>query len=298
MHSRSTLTQFLLLCLVWGSSFLFIRIALEGLSFGQVALGRLLLGSVTLIIVGALARQPWPRGRIILGHLAMVAVLLCVLPFVLISWAEQHIPSGLASIYNATTPLMTLFASAVLIPSERMTRARTGGLLLGFCGVFIVLAPWQGLASAGLWAQSACLLATASYGLGYTYFRRHITPLGLSALTVARSQILLATAIMLVLAPFMAASPAHLSAPVILSIVALGALGTGPAYIWNTNVIRAWGAASASTVTYVAPLVGVILGVIFLDESLSWTQPLGGILVVIGILVSQARVKPSPRRHS
>jgi drug/metabolite transporter (DMT)-like permease len=107
-------------------------------------------------------------------------------------------------------------------------------------------------------------------------------------------QLTVAAAIVLLLAPFDARGPITLDIPVVLSILALGALGTGVAYIWFTRIIRDWGPARASTVTYMAPVVGVVLGVLVLGEQIHWYEPLGGAIVICGIVISQGMLR---RRH-
>src|SRR5262245_37061851 len=122
------LVQYVLLALAWGASFLFIKIGLEGLSPGQVVLGRLVAGAATLALLCLMTRRALPSAPVVWAHLTVVAVLLCVAPFLLFAWAEQHISSGLASIYNATTPLMTMVVALALLPQERLSRDRILGL--------------------------------------------------------------------------------------------------------------------------------------------------------------------------
>jgi len=295
---RTVLGQYVLLGLAWGASFLFIKVGLEGLSPGQVVLGRLAVGALTLGAVSIVTRQPLPRTPAVWGHLAVVSVLLCVAPFLLFAWAEQHVTSGLASIYNATTPLMTMVVALAALPQERPTRARLAGLLLGFAGVLIVLGPWPDAGGGGLLAQSGCLLATASYGLAFVYLRRFVSPLGIAAIPTATVQVSLGSLIMLLLAPRIATEPVHLSGRVVASVLALGAVGTGLAYVWNTNIVSGWGATNASTVTYVTPLVGILLGIAVLHESVSWNEPIGAVVVVLGIAISQDRLGLLARRTS
>ena len=288
--------QFVMLALAWGASFLFIKVGLEGLSPPQVVLGRLLAGAGALAVVSLVGRRPLPRELAVWGHLAVVSVLLCVMPFLLFAWAEQHVASGLASIYNATTPLMTTLVALVALPDERPTRTKLTGLLVGFAGVLVVLGPWNGLAGGEGLGQAACLLATLCYGAAFVYLRRFISPRGLGAIPVATVQVGLGASIMLLLAPLTATAPVHLSWRVGLSVAALGVLGTGLAYVWNTNVVSEWGATNASTVTYLTPVVGVALGIAVLGEALTWNEPLGAMIVITGIAVSQGRLKPSARR--
>jgi drug/metabolite transporter (DMT)-like permease len=219
-----TVVQFALTALAWGASFLFIKIGLEGLSPGQVVLARLGCGSLTLLLICAITRQAMPRDRRTWLHLFLTAIMLCVVPFLLYSWAEQHISSGLASIYNATTPLMTTLFAMVALRSEPLTRARATGLLLGFVGVLVVLGPWRGLGQAGLMGQLACLGATACYGMGFIYMRRFITPLGLPALSVACGQVSLGALVMLLLTPAIATGPVTLTWQVVVSMILLGAV--------------------------------------------------------------------------
>ncbi len=285
--------RFAALAIVWGASFLFIKIGLTGLSPAQVALARVCLGAVALIVIAAWRRKPLPRDPAVWGHLAVVSVLLCVIPFLLFSWAEQYISSGLASIFNATTPLITMLIAAAALPTERFTKARTAGLLLGFLGVLTIVGVWAGIdVSHELTAQLACLGATTCYGISFVYVRRFISWRNLDAPTIALGQVCCGAVVMLALAPFIATSPVRLDTPIVLSMIALGALGTGLAYAWNAAIIAAWGASNASAVTYLTPVVGVLLGVLVLDEPLAWNQPAGALLVVLGILAAHGRLSP------
>ncbi len=282
--------QFALLAAVWGASFLFIKVGLEGLSPAQVVLGRLLTGAAALVVVSLVGRQRPPRELVVWAHLAVVSVLLCVIPFLLFAWAEQHVSSGLASIYNATTPLMTTLVALLALRKERPTRATLSGLLVGFAGVVVVLGPWHGLGEGDGLGQAACLLATSSYGVAFVYLRRFVSPRGLAAIPVATVQVGLGAMIMLILAPFTATAPVHLSWRVAVSVTALGVFGTGLAYVWNTTIVASWGATNASAVTYLTPVVGVALGILLLGETLTWNEPFGALIVIAGIAVSQGRL--------
>ncbi|ADJ46670.1 transport protein [Amycolatopsis mediterranei S699] len=284
--------RFALLAVVWGASFLFIKVGLGGLSPGQVALARVALGALALAAVLVVRRRPLPRDPVLWGHLAVVSVLLCVVPFLLFSWAEQYIPSGLASIFNATTPLVTMLLAAAALPEERFTPPRVLGLLLGFAGVLTIVGVWHGIdVSHQLTAQLACLGATTCYGACFVYMRRFLSPRGTDPVVVAFGQTASATVILGLLTPVIAVTPVHLSLPVVGSMVALGVFGTGLAYVWNTRIIAAWGAANASAVTYLTPVVGVLLGVLVLGEPVSWNQPAGALLVIAGILAAHGKLR-------
>lgn len=289
------LLQFLLLALTWGASFLFVAVALDGLSPAQVVLGRLVTGAVALALICVIGRHRLPPFGRVWAHLLVVSLLLCVVPFLLFAWAQQDISSGLASIYNATTPLMTMLISLIALREERPTRNRTVGIAIGFLGVLVVLGPWSGVGSGTALAQLACLGATASYGAAFVYLRRFVSPRGLAAIPVATVQVGLGALVMLALTPVIAVAPMSLSLPVVLAVLALGALGTGLAYVWNTNIVGAWGATNASTVTYLTPVVGVALGMIVLAEQISWNEPVGAVIVIFGIAVTQGRVRLTRR---
>ncbi len=293
--ARGIAVKYVVLALIWGSSFLLIKAALEGLAPVQVALSRIVLGALALVVVAVVARRPWPRDPRTWGRLVALGLLLCVLPFTGFAWAGQHLASGLSSIFNATTPLMTAAAAAALLPAERLTGRQRVGLALGVVGVVVIVGPWTYLsdlaASAPLAAVLACLGATACYGLGTTYLRRFVTPLRLPAETVAAGQVGSAAVVMVLLAPFIAREPVTLSTSVVLSVAALGVLGTGIAFVWNTQVVAAWGAQRSSTVTYLTPVVGVALGTAVLGERLAWHEPVGGVLVVVGVVVAQGAVR-------
>ncbi len=293
---RRILVQFVLLALTWGSSFLFIAVALTALSPAQVVLGRLTIGAVTLGLICLVTRRRLPAFGIVWAHFFVVSLLLCVIPFLLFASAQQEISSGLASIYNATTPLRTVLIAWVALRSERLTRTTLIGVALGFLGVLVVLGPWNGLGTGTLLAQVSCLGATASYGAAFVYLRRFISPRGIDPIAAATMQVGLGAVVMVALAPFIALSPVSLTVPAVAALIALGALGTGVAYAWNTSIVDAWGATNASTVTYLAPVVGVTLGVLILAEHVEWHQPLGALIVIAGIAISHERLRLPTRR--
>jgi len=293
----SVAVQFVLAGIVWGSSFLFMKVALEGISPGQVAWSRLVLGALTLGLFVALRRDHLPRSLRVWGHMTVLALSFCVVPFLLFSWAQQHVTSGLASIYNATTPIMTAVMAGLLFRVERLKAVQIGGILAGIMGVVVIIAPWQGLdLNQSLVAQFAILGATACYGFSLAYMRKFVSSTGMTALVFSFLNIGIAAAIMLVLTPVVALSPVSLDPWIIGSVLLLGCLGTGVAYIWNQNTVRAWGPTRASTVTYITPIVGVALGTMILGEQISWNEPVGALVVFLGILLAQDRLR-LPRRR-
>lgn len=287
---HTTIVTYAALALVWGSSFLLMKLGLVGLSPGQVALGRLSLGALTLVTIMRLTKRRWPRDRRVWAHMFIIGATLCAIPFTLFAWAETLVPSTVASIANATTPIMTLLLTPLLFPADRLTRRQMAGLVTGIVGVAILVGPWRFIADGGgvsLPGLTACLAATLCYGFGGLYMRKFLSQTGLDAITAAAMQLVTATAIALVASPFISLQPVQLTPSVVAAMLALGVLGSGVAYIWYTGIIGAWGAARASTVTYLTPLVGVTLGVLVLGESVHWNEPIGGAIIVLGVLASQ-----------
>ncbi|WP_020659733.1 DMT family transporter [Amycolatopsis benzoatilytica] len=286
--------RFVALAVVWGASFLFIKVGLQGLSPAQVALARVALGALTIGAILLARKRSLPRDPRLWAHLAVVSVLFCVGPFLLYPWAEQYVSSGLASIFNATTPLLTMLFGAAALPAERLTRPKIAGLLLGFAGVLTLVGVWRGIdLSHEVLAQLACLGATTCYGAAFVYLRKFVSPRCTDPFVVAFGQTGFATLILLATTPLIGAQPVRLNASVVLSMLALGVLGTGLAYAWNTAVAAAWGAANASAVTYLTPVVGVLLGALVHDEPVHWNEPVGAVLVVVGILASHGRLSPA-----
>lgn len=282
--------RFVLLALVWGASFLLIKVGDGGLSPAQVVFARLGFGALALGIVVAVTRTSLPRDWRTWGHLAVLAITLCVLPFLLFAMAEQHVSSGLASILNATTPLMTMLVTVLALRQEKLTATRVSGLLLGFLGVVTLTGPWQSSGGGSVLAELACLGATLCYGIGFTYLRRFITPRGLTPVSVGFCQVLAGTVLVALTLPWTRVPAPHLSVSIVLSMIVLGAAGTGIAYVWNTQIVAAWGAVNGAAVTYLTPIVGVVLGIVVLHEPLRWNEPVGAVLVILGVLAAHGRL--------
>ncbi len=293
--------QFGLAGLVWGASFLFMALALEGLSPVQVATGRTFFGAITLGLIALVTRDRLPRGGRLWAHLALLSVTFAVLPYLLFAWAQQYIASGVTSILNATTPIMTALLAGLLFKVETLTREQILGIVVGTFGVVVIVGPWQGIASGtgGIVPYLAVLGATACYGFSLSYMRRFLRDTGLSAIMFSFTMIGMAAIWMLLLTPFAGLDPVTLTPSVIIAIVLLGAFGTGFAYAWNQNVVRVWGATRSATVTYISPVIGVALGVLILGEVLVWNEPVGAVLVILGVLLAQRRLRlPSRRRDA
>jgi drug/metabolite transporter (DMT)-like permease len=280
------------MALIWGASFLFMKVALDGVSFTQVAWSREILGALTLGVIMIIGRHRLPREPIVWLHFLVIGLTNCVIPHLLFVWAEQSVSTGLAAIYNSVTPLATAVLAALVFHVERLVRMQVVGVLIGVLGVIVIIGPWRLSALTGdFYGQLACIGAALSYGIAIGYMRKFVSRRPISGTTVAFMTVGMAAAVMIVLTPFIAIGPVTLTLPVVGSLLLLGALGTGLAYIWNIGVLRAWGPTSVSTVTYVIPVVAVILGVVILHETFTWNEPVGAVLVLVGILFAQQRIR-------
>jgi len=289
--SARWLPQYIALGITWGCSFIFIKLGLDFLTPIGVAFGGAALGAMTLVTFARIKNIALPREIKTWAHLTFPAMTLNVIPGYLFPVAEQDVTSILAGIINAVTPLMTLIAMMLVFRSEKVSRAQLIGLFLGFAGVLTHLGAWQGLGENPLSAVLALLFSVACYGLSFPYSRKFILPLGLRPEAAAATQLVIASFILL---PFYLmdgiAKDDYQPGPV-LAMLALGIFGRGFAYIWNFQIMSAAGSAIASSVTYVTPVVAVIVGIIFLGEGVTWYEPVGGVIVLFGAAIAQGRIK-------
>jgi drug/metabolite transporter (DMT)-like permease len=293
--SQSWLGLYIALGIVWGCSFIFIKLGLEFLTPFGVAFGRCTLGALALLIYLKIKGLSLVRDRKMIGHLWVVALLLNVIPGILFAWAETEVTSILAGIINAVTPLMTLIAIIVVSRNEKPTTPQVVGLLLGFLGVLTVLGAWKGLGDNPLWAILILLAAVTCYGFSFPYSRRFILPAQLKPEVMAATQVTLGAITLLPLFLINGIAKNEYRLGPVLAMMALGVFGSGFAYIWNFTIMRDAGSAIASSVTYVTPVVAVAVGLIFLQEKLHWYEPVGALIVLLGAAIAQGRIPLSKK---
>ncbi|MEU8576958.1 DMT family transporter [Streptomyces asoensis] len=279
------------LSLIWGFSFLLIKVGTGGYAPLQVTLGRLAFGTAMLLVAMAVRRERMPRGARTWAHLTVAAFLLNALPFSLFAYSELTIPSTLAGICNATSPLWGMALSLVALSEDRPTRLRVAGLGLGFLGVLTVLGAWQGFHGLDARGTTLALLASLSYPVGWIYLRRTLAHTGSSALSMTGAQLLLATLQLAVVTPVFTAFPSHFPVVPLLATAALGALGTGLALLIQYGLVAEVGPTTAQMVTYFIPVIATAAGVAILGEPLSWSTPVGAAVVLAGAALTQARGK-------
>jgi drug/metabolite transporter (DMT)-like permease len=295
---------FIALGMIWGSSFLWIKIAVQEANPITLVAFRMFFGLCGLLVIVLFTHPKWPLDRRTWVMLTILGVFNNALPYALISWGEQYIDSAVAAILNSTTPLFTMIIANIFLRDDRMTVSRVVGLLVGFAGIIVLVS--RDLVSGvqlNLLGQGAVLLAAFSYG-GSAVFARRITK-GISPILQALIPLFGADLIMWVgafgisynqSAANMAASFRTVLDGIFpnlpltwVAFLWLGLLGTGIAYLLFFNLLHSVGPTRTTLVTYVFPLVGVILGVLFLGETFDWHLFVGGGLVVGSIVVANRR---------
>ncbi|MEU9169222.1 DMT family transporter [Streptomyces sp. NPDC048420] len=284
MSPASTL-RMAVLALLWGSGFLWIKLALDhGLSPAQITIARCALGTAVLLLLARAAGQRLPRSRATWGHLIVAALFCNAVPFALFAVGEQTVDSGVAGVLNATTPLWSLLIGVLLGTDRGLRPVRLAGLLLGFAGTVLIFAPWH---RSGLltWGALSLLAAAASYAVAFAYMARKLTS-GQAPLAYSAAQLLMATAWTTLSVPV--AGPVDADLTALGAVTALGILGTGVTFYLNYRLIADEGPTTAATVGYLLPVVSVTLGAVLLDERVGLRVLMGMGIVLAGVALTQS----------
>jgi drug/metabolite transporter (DMT)-like permease len=274
------------LATLWGPSFLFIKVAVGEIPPLTLVTGRVGLAALLLYVILRSQGRNLPKFGTVWKHFAIVGFFSNALPFVLFSWGEQYIDSALAAILNGTTPLFTIVLAHFLISDDRITPMKAMGTLVGFGGLVLLISPsLMGGVQLTTWGLLAATMAAFSYGIAIVYTRNHLR--GLPRLVAPTAQLAMATLYMVPLSliieqPFRLPLP---SWPAIGSLITLAVLGTALAFVIYYSLLERTSATYVSMVTYLAPVIGVALGVIILGEQLGWTTYAGCGLILVGVMV-------------
>lgn len=282
---------FLALGIIWSSSFLWIKIGVQDVSPMVLVAFRMLFGALAASAVVVYQKLEWPRDWKTWGVYAILGPTSLAIPIFLISWGEQTIDSAVASILNATVPLFTLIIAHFYLHDDKMTPQKVTGLLVGFAGIVTLLSKdLMDSAHNSVIGQAAVILASLFYA-GSAVWARKVTAHVQGAVRGA-APLLTATLFMWILLPFME-SPIKLPSLPITWVAALwlGVLGSGVAMIINYYLLHEIGPTRTTMVTYVFPPGGVILGVIFLNEQLSWQLFAGAVLIIASLVIVNWRRK-------
>ncbi|MFI9503365.1 DMT family transporter [Nocardia sp. NPDC052566] len=277
-----------ILAVLWGSTFLWIKVALRGFSAIQVTFGRMIIGAAFLwLVVWLIQRNRLPTGPTPWWHLIVSAALANAIPYTLFALGEESIDSSAAGVTNSSTPIWTMLVALLVGDTRGHTIRRASGLVLGFLGCVLIFSPWQTGADIMSWGGLECLIGSAFLGVSYIYMAKYLTnrgipPLLLAAYQLSAASVLLAPVLLVDGVPTLTAHPDALFA-----LAILGLFGTGIAYILNFRIISDDGSVAASVVTYLLPVVSIILGAVALQENVTATMLIGVAVVLFAVALTQ-----------
>jgi drug/metabolite transporter (DMT)-like permease len=277
---------FILLGAIWSSSFMWIKIAVQEISPTMLVAFRALFGLLFGIVVIFIQRVQWPRNFRSWFPLLLLGITNVAIPFFLISWGEKYIDSAVASILDATVPLFTILIAHYLLQDDKITLPKLLGLLIGFAGVVILMSKDLFNSSTNsILGQAAVVLASIFYAVNSVYIRK--TTEDIPGIVRSAGPLISASAVMW-LATFLFDSPVKVPQLEItwVALLWLGIFGSGLAFAMAYYLIHEIGPTRTTMVTYLFPLGGVILGVTFLNEQLTWQLITGAILIVLSLVVA------------
>jgi drug/metabolite transporter (DMT)-like permease len=299
MSNKQAWIGFFILGLIWGSSFLFIRIGVEQLGPFEVVFIRTGIAAIGLTLVASARGKRFPMHWDGIRDLLILGVVNTVIPFAFITWGEKSIDSGLAAVLQATAALFTLVVAHFAFADERITLKKIGGLVVGFVGVIILVSQsWKDgqIVTGSLTGQLAIVVASFFYAIGGTYSRQ-VLKKGIEPIIAAAGAMIttaIVSGVLMVIAPALGgaaiAMPAEMQSNVLFAVVMLGLLNTFVAYIIFYSIIPILGAARTSMVTYVVPAVGLALGAVFLKEVVDFRLLVGAVLIITGIGIVNLRL--------
>ena len=279
--------------LIWGSSFLLIKIGVQDFTPLQLIAIRIGLAAIAMLLSLRLTGQHFPKDRHSRLGIVIVGLFNTAIPFFLITWGEQSIPSGVATVLNATVPLFSLIIAHFALSDEKITGFKVLGLASGFIGIVILAS--RNLGEEGLGGsfagQLAVLVAALCYAGATVYMRRnlrHLKPMVVSGGALLTASVAtLSAALLIDGAPVLG----DISAQSGVAVLVLGLLNTYVAYLIFYWIIDRWGATRATLVTYVMPPVGLTLGAIFLGEVVDVRLVVGAVLIVAGVALVNLRLR-------
>jgi drug/metabolite transporter (DMT)-like permease len=285
-------TMLLALATVWGGSFFFNAIAVQELPVFTVVVSRVALAAIILLMIMWLRGERLPRDRRVWVAFLGMGFLNNVIPFSLIVWGQQHIASGVASILNASTPLFTVVFAHILTSDESMTKGKFTGVLVGFAGVAVMIG-MDALREfgTGIVAQLLCLGGAISYAFAGIYGRRFramsISPMSTATGQVVASSMILLPIMMLVDQPWTLPVP---SLTAIGALIGVAVISTALAYVLYFRILATAGATNLLLVTFLIPVSAILLGTLFLGESLFARHFVGMALIGIGLAAIDGRL--------
>jgi drug/metabolite transporter (DMT)-like permease len=281
--------KFILLGLLWGSAFLWIKIAVREVHPILLVAMRLGFGVITLLMAVVFTRPEWPKTFKQWLPLLIFGITNTAIPYVLISWGERYVDSAIASVLNSTTPLFTMLMANLFLRDDRLTPGRAAGMVVGFVGVLVLLSRSLAAGSqASLIGQGGILLAAIFYAANAVYARKYT---GGSSPVIQALVPLISADAALWLAALTTLHPISLPQMPLtwLALLWLGVFSTGIAFVLYFSLLHEVGPTRTTLTNYLFPLVGVLSGVIFLNETLSWNLVAGGLMIISGIVITNLK---------
>lgn len=274
-----------MLALLWGPSFLFVKVAVQDIPPITLVGVRVSIAAVILYAILRIQQRNLPATASTWKHFAVIGLTFNALPFVLLSWAQLHIDSALAAIVNGTTPLFTVILAHLLTSDDRLSPAKLGGVLLGFAGLVLLVAPaLVAGVQATVWGSLASITAAVSYGVATVYSRQHLR--GLPPLVAPTAQLTMAAFYLVPLSllverPYLAPLPGWLA---MAALLLLTLFSTALPFVIFYRLVERTSATNLSLVTYMVPVVATILGIVVLHEQPDWNVYLSLALIVLGVM--------------
>jgi drug/metabolite transporter (DMT)-like permease len=288
--TRSDWLLLLILGLMWGTSYAFIKLGVQTLPTFTLIASRLLIGFVLLATVVAVAREPLPRNPRVYANLFVMAIVNIVIPFTLITSAERSVDSAIAAIINGAVPLVVILLAALTFPDEPITLNRLAGLLVGYAGVIVIVYPGLAASTGGeISGELALVGSTISYGIGAVYARAKIR--GLRPMIPAVFQVGFAFVIISILA-FVNERPLDVAwnGNALFAVAWLGIFGSGIAYLANFRLLSRIGATRTSILAYFLPIVGIVSGALMFGETIDQYVLIGTAMVIVGVALVNSRI--------
>jgi len=283
--------------LIWGTSFLWIKIAVSDVTPVMLVAFRTFFGSLGLGIILFFTKSVRVEWAVLKKHIfnfIFLGTFNIAFPWMMFSWAGQFIDSGTSAILNGTMPLFTIMLSPLFVKDDRWSWPKVAGLLIGFLGIVVLMSPSvQSKWTNGLIGQAGILLAALSYAVSTIFARRRVR--GLPALMQAFLQLTVGMIIIWTIAAFTERPMTFPRLPITwLALSWLGVLGSSVAFYIYFTILHKIGPTRTSLITYIPPLVGVVLGIVFLGEQFYWQALFGAVLILSGISIVNIRLKKPP----
>ncbi len=293
--SKGAFVAWLALGVIWGSNFIFMKWATDYITPVQVVLARVVFGFLPVLVYALLTKQLKVVHLKFAGHFLVMACLAAVVYYYGFARGTSLLPSGVAGAVSGAIPLFSILAAVILLSEEKFDRSRTLGVLIGMLGVFAIARPFEAdSGSSNIEGVVYMVIGSMSLGISFVYARRFLTPLDLPAAALTTYQLGFAALILILVTPLDGMSEI-LADPIATSglVIGLGLLGTGIAYILYYFIVATLGAVGASSVTYLPPVVALLIGALLVGEPIGWIDYVAASLILGGVfLLNRRRAAP------